>query len=269
MRPQTVTRRRLIAADNALFLAIPVFSNIHYGWMLLVLFAATAGCALSGYETDSFEVANVHVVHSRQHCSDGAYSVPDAELLDTLDLGIGRLVATDRAWEVMARQVAVELGGDLAVVSPCDGEPRTFEFAQLTVWRTPNFKPTTQEEALPQSGTLLAPSQTNSGEGLQNILDCLEESRDETNLLAPDDRERLGGVDATEFFSSDRYFPGYAKIDRYFRPTRTGDKRLSMINSGRAKADQSAMIYGKLSAEEKRHFAERYLVCLLNRGYSW
>ena len=62
--------------------------------------------------------------------------------------------------------------------------------------------------------------------------------------------------------------PGYARVDKHLRPTRKGDLRLSMIYTDLGKAAQAASLYERLLPDEKQRFAKRYLICLLDRGYS-
>ena len=135
------------------------------------------------------------------------------------------------------------------------------------MWRSQGFHPVVHEDAPPRGETLAAPPGASYGARLQDIFDCLEQARVTDAPLSTTNKVRLGNIEAMKFFSSDRHFPGYAKVDRFFRPTRTGDLRLSMINADRARAFWAAGIFEGLSEEEKSQFAERYLVCLLDRGY--
>lgn len=104
---------------------------------------------------------------------------------------------------------------------------------------------------------------------LQNIFECLEQSRVTSGSITVENKQRLGEFDATDLFNSGHYFPGYAKIDRYYRPTGTGELSLTGVLLDRAQADSAAGTYQKLSPNERTPFAERYLICLLDRGYRW
>jgi hypothetical protein len=242
--------------------------------VLLFALASISGCA-SLYENEWFAADHVRVIHSeepKRHCNDSKQSVqsevPNANHILSMVRGIGRLAATKTVWEIEARQLAAELDADIALVRPCDGERLEFEYAQIEVWRTRGFRPIVREEYSSDSGALMAPSQSTYGSRLEDIFGCFEQARVTKGPISPDNKKRLGHVDATEFFSSGIYFPGYARVDNYFRPTRTGDLRLSMIYSDRARADWASNVYWELSSDEKQRFAERYLICLLDRGYS-
>ena len=239
-------------------------------------FTSLAGCGtLSGYETEWFAPADVRVIHSQRHCKDAAapveQEIADAELVLSRVEGLGSLVATRRAWELQARQLATELDADIAVVRPCEGEVREWqwEVAQTEVWRTRDYEPAVREEPPVPGATFSAPEGATYGARLQHLYTCLELAEAATAQASASNRARLSGVDATEFFSSGRYFPGYAKIDRYYRPTRGDERRLSMIVSRRSFADWAAGRYLSLPPEGRLHFAEHYLVCLLDRGYRW
>lgn len=239
-------------------------------------FASLAGCGtLSGYETEYFASADVRVIHSPRHCKDSAAAVePEivgAELVLSRVDGLGGLVATRRAWELRARQLATELDADVAVVRPCEFEVREWqwEVAQTELWRTSGYAPSVQEAPPTPGVTLAAPEGSTYGARLQDLFDCLELAAAATPGSPASDRARLAGVDATEFFASDPYFPGYAEIDRHYRPTRGGGLRLSMIVSRRDLVDWAAGRYVAASPEDRVHYAEHYLVCLLDRGYRW
>ena len=223
-------------------------------------------------EREWFASEYVRVLHSDRHCKDVdqtvASSFVDADLVETATIGIGRLVAKNTDWGVIARSMAFERDGDLASVRPCDGNSSTMEFAQIEVWRTRGFTPKVQDDPLPESGTLMPPPQTTYGTWLQNVFDCFGKARVTRDPITFDDKQKLGSVGATEYFSSGRYFSGYAKVDKYFRPTNTGDLRLSVLRLDRQRSDWASNIYENLSLKEKRSFAERYLGCLFDRGYS-
>lgn len=235
--------------------------------------ASISGCASLGYEKELFATDHVRVVHSERHCKDveqsGQSEVPNADLVSSGLNGLGYFVATKTAWEVFARQLAAELDADVSLVRPCDGKIRAFRYAKIEIWRSRGFSPIVHEDLPPQGGTLVAPRGATYGARLQNIFDCLEQSRVVVTPLSAESKARLGSVDATEFFSSGRHFPGYAKIDRYIRPTRSDSLRLSMILYDRSKADWEAGRYSALSPESKSRHAQQYLICLLDRGYSW
>lgn len=236
--------------------------------------ASISGCAsLQGYETDRFATDHVRVIHSERHCKDveqsGQPEVANADLVLSGVRGIGYFVATKTAWEVLARQLAAELDADVSLVRPCDGKGGGFRYAQIEIWRSRAFSPVVHEDLPPQGGTLAAPLGATYGARLRNIFDCLEQSRVVVTPLSAESKARLGSVDATEFFSSGRHFPGYAKIDRHFRPTRSDSLALSMILFDRSKADREANRHSALSPEGKSRHAQQYLICLLDRGYSW
>lgn len=214
----------------------------------------------------------VRVVHSDWHCKDvdrsRAPPFANADFVESATIGIGGLGDKRADWEVIARSIAFERDGDLALVRPCDGDRSSMEFAQIEVWRTKGFTPKVQDDPFPESGTLMPPPKTTYGTRLQNIFECFEQTRVTRSPMTSENKQRLGSVDATEYFSSGRYFPGYARVDSYFRPTNTGDLRLSMLHLDRPKADWAANVYESLSREEKPRFAERYLGCLFDRGYS-
>jgi len=234
--------------------------------------AMISGCASLGYERELFPSDNIRVIHSERHCKVLDQTVttpfPKADHIETIEYGIGRFVATRTAWEVIARQLAIELDADLALIRPCDGEVWGIQYAQIEVWRTRGFNPIV-EELFPESGTLMAPSDTTYGTRLQNIFECFEQARVTSGSATPENKKRLGRIDATDFFSSGPHFSGYARIDQYFRPTYSGELSMSVIKFYRERADWSAGIYRELSPNEKILFAEHYIICLLDRGYSW
>lgn len=217
---------------------------------------------------------HVRLMHSDQHCSDvdKAAESPfqDADHVDTAVMGKSVFLGLfGSEWEWTARQLAVERDADLSLIRPCDGED-FFKYAQIEVWRTRGFSPpVVQDETHPESGTLLAPSSTPYGTRLQNIFECLEYAYVTSGPISTENMQRLGTIDAKDYFTSGPYFFGYARIDRYYRPTRTGELSLSGILFDRAKADWAAAMYWELSREEKAHFANRYVSCLLDRGYRW
>lgn len=225
------------------------------------------------YEDDRFANDHVRVVHSERHCNklpqSGQAEVANADLVFSEVHGLGYLVATKTAWEVRARQLAAERDADVSLVRPCDGERGSFQYAEIEVWRSRGFIPIVNEDRAPQRGTLAAPRGATNSARIQNIFDCLEQSRVVVTPLSAESKARLGDVDATEFFTSGRHFPGYAKIDRYFRPTRSDSLTLGMILSRRSAAVWEAHRYSALSREGKSRHAQQYLVCLLDRGYSW
>ncbi|MCF7981580.1 MAG: hypothetical protein K9K86_06315 [Pseudomonadales bacterium] len=242
-------------------------------WVVLgFAFVSLSGCASLGYEKALFATDYVRVVHSERHCKDVEQStgaeVPNADLVLSRVDGLGYFVATKTAWEVRARQLAAELDADISLVRPC-GREGGLQYAQIQVWRSRGFSPIVQEETPPREGTLSAPSRATYGARLQNIFACLERSRAVVTLISAKNKVRLGKVDATEFFSSDAYFPGYAKIDRYFQPTRADTLTLSMILSDRYRADWEAERYLALSPKSRSLHAEQYLICLLDHGYRW
>jgi len=216
---------------------------------------------------------HVRLVHSELHCRDvdKAATPPfvNADHVETTVWGASVFLSLyGSEWGWKARQLAVERDADLSLIRPCDGEG-SFKFAQIEVWRTRGFTPPMfQDEPRPESGTLMAPSSSTYGIRLQNIFECFEQARVTSGPITTENKQRLGNVDATDLFTSDYYFPGYARIDRYYRPTRTGELSLSGILFDRPKADWAAWIYQKLSPNEKTDFAERHLICLLDRGYS-
>ncbi len=227
-----------------------------------------SSCAL-GYR-EWFPANNIHVIHSELHCRDADQPVttqfPNSDLVYTENWGIGLFVASRKNWEIIGRQLAAEMDGDISLIRPCDGQGSSFEFKQLEVWRTRGFKPQV-EEYRRDAGVLMAPVQSTYGTRLKDIFECFEQARMTDEPISSDNKKRLGQVNATEFFNPDPYFSGYPRVDQHFRPARTGDLSLSMIYSDRARAAWAAGIYKELPYEEKPRFADRYLACLLNRGY--
>ena len=242
--------------------------------ILVLVCAVLSGCAsLSGNEVDRFATGHVRVVHEEKNCKDvdqsAATSLPNADRIESIDFGLGRFTSKV-SWEVLAREVATELDADIALIRPCDGESWGFQYAQIEVWRTRGYDPVVQGELYPENGALVAPSSTSYGVRLQNIFECFEQARVTSGSITPESRKRLGNIIATEYFSPGPYFAGWVRIDRHYRPARSGDLSLAMVHADRRfKADWAAGIYQNLSANEKLPFAERYLVCLLDRGYSW
>ena len=234
---------------------------------------ANFGCALSGYEKDLFASDHVVVVHSKKHCNETVNlyesELANADLVFSRVDGLGRLVATNAAWEVQARQLATELDANYALIRPCDGDGAAWEYAQIQLFRDPAVNLHVLEEPSAAKGTLIASSQTSYGSRLKNIINCLKHSHANTSPLAIESKNRLDGFSAMDFFSSDAYFPGYAKLDKYFRPTNQDELRLSMVLSERSSAEYEARYYNDLTPEDKTHYAEQYLNCLLDRGYHW
>jgi hypothetical protein len=234
--------------------------------------ASLSGCLSLGYEEDRFATSHVLVVHSERHCKDVKQSdgseFPDADFVGSRVDGIGRLAATRTAWEVHARQLAAERDADISLVRLCDGKKLAFQYSQVQMWRTRGFNPTVYKESPPQAGTLVPPPGATYGARLQNIFECFEKARVSHDRISTENEARLAKVRPTEFFSSGRYFPGYAKVDKYYRPTRVGELGLSMILSDRSKADWAASIYLALSPEGRSLLAGHYMICLFDRGYS-
>jgi hypothetical protein len=240
-----------------------------FGVFLASAIAMLSGCGMLAQQ-EWFASEYVRVVHSDRHCKDldesAAPPFGDADLVESALIGEGILSGAD--WEAIARSIAFERDGDLAVVKPCNGNRSIVEeLAQIEVWRTRGFTPKVQDDPLPESGALMPPPQTTYGTRLQNIFECFEQAHTMRGPVSTENRQRLGNIDATGYFSSGRYFPGYARVDKYFRPTNTGDLRLSMLRLDRPRSDRAANIYQSLSPEEKQSFAERYLECLFDRGY--
>jgi hypothetical protein len=247
--------------------------------------ASLSGCGAlqASYETEHFATDDVRVVYSTAHsdwrCVDLEWSVEsevsNADRVTSSVDGLGTSVATVTAWTIKARQLAAELDGDISYVRLCEedyprllGMVKVFQFALLQVWRSKGFKPTVHEEPALQGITLAAPPGATYGARLLDIFECLEKSHGETPLNTGN-KARLGSADTTEFFTSGRYFPGYARIDRSFRPTRSGALSLSMIESNRFRAAHEAGVYLSYPPESRRLHADQYLICLLGRGYSW
>jgi hypothetical protein len=242
-----------------------------FGLILALVCALLSGCGMLA-EREWFASEYVRVVHSDRHCKDvdqsAASPFVNADLVESATIGIGGLGDKRADWEVIARSISFERDGDLALVRPCDGNHSSMEFAQIEVWRTRGFTPKVQDDPLPESGTLMPPSQTSYGARLQIIFECIEKARVTRVPMTPENKQKLDDVDAAEYFSSGRYFSGYTRVDRYFRPTNTGDLRLSMLHLDRPRSSWAANIYENLSPEDKPLFAERYLGCLFDRGYS-
>jgi len=239
-----------------------------------------SGCQTLGQTVGQKELVppdHVRLMHSERHCRDvdksAASPFPNADHVETALMGASLLLRLSGSeWEWKARQLAVERDADLSLMRPCDGgesASSAFRFVQIEVWRTRGFTPPTlQDEPRPETGTLMAPYRTTYGTRLQNIFECFEQARVTSGPVTTENNQRIGKIDATDFFTPGPYFTGYARIDRYYRPTRTGELSLSGILFDREKADWAAGVYRKLSPNEKTDFAERYLICLLDRGYS-
>lgn len=216
---------------------------------------------------------HVRLVHSERHCSDvdkaAESPFPGADHVESAVIGKSIFLSLSGSeWAWTARQLAVERDSDLSLIRACDGEG-PFKFAQIEVWRTRGFiPPMSQDEPRPGTGTLIAPSNSTYGIRLQSVFECFEQARVTSGPITAENKQRLGNIDATDLFTPGPIFEGYARIDKYYRPTRTGRLSLSGILFDRAQADWAAWIYQKLSPKEKTPFAERYLVCLLDRGYS-
>jgi hypothetical protein len=241
-----------------------------FGLILASACALLSGCGMLA-EREWFASEHVRVAHSDRHCNDVGLSAAspfvNADLVESATIGIGGLGDKKTDWEVIARSIAFERDGDLALVRPCDGDRPSMEFAQIEVWRTRGFTPKVQDDPSPERGTLMPPPQTTYGTRLQNIFECFEQARVTRSPITSVNKKQLGAIDATEYFSSGGYFPGYARVDRYFRPTNTGDLRLSMLHLDRPQSAWAANVYENLSQEEKPLFAESYLGCLFDRGY--
>jgi len=240
-------------------------------YLLVMTGAATPGCSFLGYK-EWFPSNNIRVIYTEQQCRDVDESATtrfeNADHIYTTNWGISRFYSTNENWDIIARQLAAELDGDLTLISPCDKYSRTsFENKQLDVWRTHGYKPQIVEEYRPDSGTLIPPSGSTNGSRLTDIFECFEQARVTTGPISPENMKRLENTNATEFFAPGPYFSAYMRVDKHFRPTRTGDLSLSMIYSDRAKAAWAADYYRKLPVDEKQLFADRHLLCLINRGY--
>ena len=243
-----------------------------------------AGCATL-YEKEWFATADVRVIHSERHCRDSATpagsETAGAERVLSQDRGIGRLAASRTSWEVLARQLATENDGDRAVIRPCDGPAGLVEESvQIEIWRTRGYTPRVVEEPPAPGIAFHAPPGASYGTRLKTIYGCLEEVAELPAPLSAGDRARLPGVDATEFFASDRHFPGYAKIDWHFRPSRASKptwsdpqhvhaRGLSMTETRRDLAGWAARRYLDSAPQERRWYAERYLLCLIDHGFRW
>ena len=236
-----------------------------------VAWAWLSACASQAYEKELFATDHVRVVRSETHCKDLEPSdrseLPGADLVLLRVDGIGYFVATRTAWEIRARQLAAELDADLALIRPCDGERGGLKYAHIEVWRSRGVSSIVREEPPPNRDTLDAPAETTYGGRLGDIFDCLEQARTAARPPSAANMARLAGIDPRDYFSADAYFPGYAKIDTYFRPARSGGLRLSMILSERFRADAEARRYLALSQDSQSLYAEQYLFCLLDRGY--
>ncbi|RRJ82767.1 hypothetical protein [Aestuariirhabdus litorea] len=232
-----------------------------------------SGCLHSVYEKPLFAGGEgVEVVLMEQPCNrlDGVDEGVDAAqlVLSRVD-GLGRLVATDKAWEQRARQLAVEMDAQRALVKPCEGEGLVgFEFAQIELWRTGVERPAVVDEPPAPEGTLQPPPHTRYGERLGILLDCLTQPGGDTAPFSATERARLDGLEARAYFSSDPHFTGYAKLDPYFRPAQESGLSLSMIVSARDRADREAARYRAGSTAQRTRYAEQYLLCLMERGYA-
>ncbi|HEY5790910.1 MAG TPA: hypothetical protein VIX81_09815, partial [Gammaproteobacteria bacterium] len=262
-----------VAPDSCLsLLPNPRSRATRHGWLIasgLVVTCVTAwlaGCAVLGYEKAFFATADVRLVHSDIHCNATAAGLADAELVVSRLDGIGRLAATRAAWEFRARQLATELGGDVAVMRPCTGEYTAMEFKQIEVWRTQGYAPTVHEEPAPPGMTLTAPPGAGYATRLQHVDACLEHAYAARVPPPHAERARLPAGDLTAFFSSGRHFPGYAQLDRHYQPTRAigpslseplrdDVPRLSMTLARRDFADWAAGRYLALPPEGRAHFA--------------
>lgn len=251
-------------------------STTALGLILGLVCTMMSGCETLGETLGQKELVppdHVRLMHSERHCRDvdkaAESPFPNADHVESAVMGLSLLLSLSGSeWEWTARQLAVERDADLSLIRPCDGRGAGFGFAQIEVWRTRGFTPPMlQDEPRPESGTLMAPSRTTYGTRLQNIFECFEQARVTSGPVTTENKQRQGKIDATDFFTSGRYFAGYARIDRYYRPTRTGELSLAGILFDRGKADWARGIYVRLSTEEKPHFADRYVACLLDWGY--
>jgi hypothetical protein len=135
----------------------------------------------------------------------------------------------------------------------------------IQVWRTREFT-APSNEPVPKAGTTsIPPPETTYAKRLDDIFDCLS-SPSKQNPPIEQENPLLADLDSLDFPSSDSYFRGYARIDAYFRPTRSGSKRTSMLVSERPRADQVAGSYLRLTPPERAQRAKQYISCLLERG---
>ena len=240
--------------------------------MLSLVYSMMSGCETVGQKL-LVPPDHVRLVHSELHCREADKVDPspfvNADQVESAVIGASVLLSLHGSeWEWKARQLAVERDADLSLIRPCDGQGPGFKYAQIEVWRTRGFiPPTFQDEPRPESGTLMAPSSSTYGIRLQNIFECFEQARVTSGPITTENKQRLGNIEATDFFTPGPTFEGYARIDKYYRPTRTGRLSLSGILFDRAQADWVAWTYYKLAPNEKTDFAEHYLICLLGRGY--
>jgi hypothetical protein len=246
--------------------------------LLIVAGSTLTGCSIlrDSYETERFSVGSVKVINPGHHCKDAkelrGLDVENAELVTSRVHGLGRFVATDTAWNVLARQLATEVDGDIAVIRPCGGKHIASDDRQVEIWRTRGYKPTVKEQPPTPGVTLGAPAGSSYGMRLNDVHSCLEHAQTRIAGLSANEQARLPKLNAVEFFSSGRHFAGYAKIDRHYRPTRSESEtpnamRLSMTLSRRSDADRSAEIFSSSTQQGQLLFAERYLGCLFSRGY--
>ena len=171
-----------------------------FGLILALASALLSGCGILA-EREWFASEYVRVLHSDRHCKDVDRSltppIANVDLVESATIGIGGLGDKRADWEVIARSIAFERDGDLALVRPCDGDPSSMEFAQIEVWRTRGFTPNVQDDPFPESGTLMPPPEATYGTRLQNIFERFEQARVTRSPITSESKQQLGTLDAS------------------------------------------------------------------------
>ncbi|OIO74533.1 MAG: hypothetical protein AUJ57_02095 [Zetaproteobacteria bacterium CG1_02_53_45] len=225
----------------------------------LLLIVGLSCCATFSDPLLPFIPVHVQVIHSDKTASGEhghyAYASPDAvpNLSDTADLvtikswNIGILFRSLETIEWMAKDDAFRNEADIVVIRPRDTLNHVVWHLDAEIWRTKGYQQQINDDIPTPGTTLLPPPDTTFKIRVRNIEECAAESATlQHQPLSEDEASLIAGRD-TSLFIDIVHDPRH---DFFWRPTQLGWEKLIWTTVPEGASD-------------------RYVVCLLNRGYQW
>ena len=172
--------------------------------------------------------------------------VPNVELVATTDIGVtGAHITIRETFEDRARNFAYLSGADIALIRPIVPRRSMQYIARVEAWRTKGYQGEIIDEPAVLGFTLLPPPGTPFNARNQNIKECLEQARSPSSPdLSEQEKSVLAGRDTRPFLRGEM-----PAVDKSLRPLQ----------------DRSVLAPLRTSAA----FSDRYVLCLMNRGYQW
>jgi hypothetical protein len=178
--------------------------------------------------------------------SDQPPGIPNADLVETKAIGFGHSTYNDSI-DRWAKMFAYHNDADVVVVRPTRRRTLSREF-RFEAWRTKGYKQKIQDDIPEPGSTLLPPPSTTYTTRYRNVDECVANARQsEFPSLTEEEKSFLSGRDTRAFVD----FSGTPKIDDRQRPRQFG------------------METRALGPSVPKGATDRYVLCLMRRGYQW